>query len=81
MTPAQPIFHALGLLIETVQRGCLEAWTDALETPVEAPGQELVVEGGPVWVLGSERKDSKQMSDRMINLRKCSLTEKSLKTL
>lgn len=33
--------------------------------PVEAPGHELVVEGGQVWVLGSVGK----VLDRIINLR------------
>lgn len=46
MTPAQPIFHALGLLVETVQREEDALWSHRCSAPVEAPGHELEVEGG-----------------------------------
>lgn len=59
MTPAQPIFHALGLLVETVQREEEALWSHRCSAPVEAPGLELVEEGGQVWVLGSLGKDDK----------------------
>lgn len=57
MTPAQPIFHALGLLVETVQREEEALSSHRCSAPMEAPGHELVVEGGQVWVLESVGKD------------------------
>lgn len=42
MTTAQPIFHALGLLAERVQREDDALWSHRCSAPVEAPGLESV---------------------------------------
>ena len=57
MTPAQPIFHALGLLVETVQREEEARQSHRCSAPAEAPGRERVVGGGQVRVMGSVGKD------------------------
>lgn len=46
MTPAQPIFHALGLLVETVEKEEEVLWSHRCSAPVEAPGHQRAVEGG-----------------------------------
>lgn len=65
MTLAQPIFHALGLLVETVRREDDSLWSHRCSAPVEAPGHEHVVERGHVWVLGNVGKGL-QLLERMI---------------
>lgn len=65
MTPPQPIFHSLGLLVETVQKE-----EEALQSHrcSEAPGHELVGKRGTgVCVLESARKGL-QFLERMIKL-------------
>lgn len=62
MILAKPIFHALGLLVETVQREEDALRSHRCSAPVEAPGHGLGVEGGQgCWrgrssVVGKEDK-------------------------
>ena len=57
------------MLLASLLRQCKErkevVWNHRCSAPVEAPGHELVVEGGQVWVLGSVGK----LLGRIINLR------------
>lgn len=61
MTPAQPIFHAFGLLAETLQGEEEAPWSHRCSALVEAPGHKDVGKGG---MCGKEL----QMFGRMIKL-------------
>lgn len=63
MTTAQPIFHALGLLVEAAQREEDALWSHRCSAPVETPGHELVVEGVGVGEF--------ELLERMIKLCLC----------
>lgn len=52
MILAQPIFHALGLLVKTVQREEDSLWSHRCSDPVEALGHEHVVERGTCVGVG-----------------------------
>lgn len=60
MTPVQPIFNALGLLVETARREEDALWSHRCSAPVKAPGHELGNgKGTNVFVLGSVGKSLK----------------------